>query len=47
MNSESLEEILYSIKNSKLSLILASQKICVDLSSSKEPRVKNLIRNIS
>ncbi|GAA0121480.1 MAG: thioredoxin family protein [Clostridium argentinense] len=43
MNSESLEEILYSIKNSKLSLILASTKDC-GVCTSIEPRVKNLIR---
>ncbi|WP_291578547.1 thioredoxin family protein [Clostridium sp. UBA6640] len=42
MNSESLEEILHSIKNNKLSLILASTKDC-GVCTSIEPRVEYLV----
>lgn len=42
MNNESLEEILHSIKDNKLSLILASTKNC-EVCTSIEPRVEYLV----
>ncbi|WP_291566431.1 MULTISPECIES: thioredoxin family protein [unclassified Clostridium] len=42
MNSESLEEILHSIKDNKLSLILASTKDC-GVCISIDPRVQYLV----
>lgn len=42
MNNENLEEILCSIKNSKMSLILTSTKDC-GVCTAINPRIKNLV----